>query len=433
MSEHAGSCSVLVVGAGVAGSMAARRVAAAGHPVTLLDKGRGPGGRLSTRRRGAAAHDHGCQVMRIGGGSSGELVREAVAAGALVRWGPRVRRPDGSVGLPSGPWWTGAGGMNDFVRWLHRGLTLRFGAEVAALDREGTAWVARDRAGTELGRGDRVVVAIPAPQAVPLLAPVEPDMAAALGSVRFDPVWTWMGAGLDVDVPFDVAVEPDTDVGWLAREASRPGRPDRNTWTLHASPAWSRARVDLDRDEVEPALRGLAARHLGASLTTGVAHRWRFALVARPLGRDHLRSSDDTLVVCGDGLLGERVEHAISSGAAAAEALMAPRRRAGAGDIERSIVALLALRAPAASVCPSEIARRIDPDAWRPLIEPVRQAAGRLAARGVLEVTQRGRVVDPETVRGPIRLRLVPGLSAGPQSNSIVTRVPSSAITTSPS
>jgi predicted NAD/FAD-dependent oxidoreductase len=433
MSKHAGDGTVLVVGAGVAGSVAARRMAEAGLRVTLLDKGRGPGGRLSTRRRGGAHYDHGCQVVRIDAGPSGERVRQAVAAGALVQWEPRVLRPGGTLGRPTAPWWTGTGGMNAFVHWLHEGLAVRFDAHVTALERDGIGWVARGPDGTVLGAGDRLVVAIPAPQARRLLAPVEPHIAAALESVRFDPVWTWMGAGLDVDVPYDVAIEPDPDVGWLAREASRPGRADHNTWTVHASPMWSRARIDMDPDEVEPLLRGLAARHLGGSLTTGVAHRWRFGLVARPLGRDHLCSSDGGLVVCGDGLLGERVEHAIASGAAAAEALIAPRHRADAADIERSIIALLALRAPTASVCPSEVASRIDPDAWRPLMEPVRQAAGRLAARGVLEVTQRGRAVDPETARGPIRLRLVAGSGERAQSNSILTRVPSSAITTSPS
>ena len=39
-------------------------------------------------------------------------------------------------------------------------------------------------------------------------------------------------------------------------------------------------------------------------------------------------------------------------------------------------------------------------------MEPVREAARRLAARGAIEITQRGAVVDPLSFRGPIRLRL---------------------------
>ena len=78
-----------------------------------------------------------------------------------------------------------------------------------------------------------------------------------------------------------------------------------------------------------------------------------------------------------------------------------------AGDIERTIAALLARRAPGATICPSEAARALaGDDAFRELMESVREAARAMAARGELEVTQGGRVVDPVHARGPIRLRL---------------------------
>ena len=73
---------------------------------------------------------------------------------------------------------------------------------------------------------------------------------------------------------------------------------------------------------------------------------------------------------------------------------------------------VLAARPRGASACPSEVARHVaggDEADWRPLLEPVREAARRLAARGEVEVVQRGRVVDPSTARGPIRLRRVEG------------------------
>ncbi|WP_244238927.1 DUF3253 domain-containing protein [Corallococcus carmarthensis] len=57
-------------------------------------------------------------------------------------------------------------------------------------------------------------------------------------------------------------------------------------------------------------------------------------------------------------------------------------------------------------MCPSEVARASGDEDWRALMEPVREAARRLVARGVLDIVQGGRVVDPSTARGPIRLRL---------------------------
>lgn len=68
---------------------------------------------------------------------------------------------------------------------------------------------------------------------------------------------------------------------------------------------------------------------------------------------------------------------------------------------------LLDARSPAASICPSEIARAMAPDgeAWRALMPQVRQVAAALAAQGAVEVTRGGRVVDALAGGGPVRIR----------------------------
>ena len=88
------------------------------------------------------------------------------------------------------------------------------------------------------------------------------------------------------------------------------------------------------------------------------------------------------------------------------------RRKVSTVDrtLEAEILAALHQRARAASICPSEVARRVGDDTtWRTLMEPTRAAARRLANAGLVEVTQSGRSVDPSTARGPIRIRLVDG------------------------
>ena len=78
-------------------------------------------------------------------------------------------------------------------------------------------------------------------------------------------------------------------------------------------------------------------------------------------------------------------------------------------DLERTVLDLLAARAPGATICPSEAARALGGDDWRALMEPARAAARRLVASGDVEITQGGEVVDPAGVRGPIRIRRVGG------------------------
>lgn len=79
-------------------------------------------------------------------------------------------------------------------------------------------------------------------------------------------------------------------------------------------------------------------------------------------------------------------------------------------ELEQSILDLLDQRAPGATICPSEAARRAaaaseDGTPWRELMDLARAAARRLADEGVIEVTQGGQPVDPAAARGPIRLR----------------------------
>lgn len=86
------------------------------------------------------------------------------------------------------------------------------------------------------------------------------------------------------------------------------------------------------------------------------------------------------------------------------------RRRVTPVDeaLASAILELLDSRPASASICPSEAARAVageDPEAWRPLMEPARAAARRLVAAGEVEITQQGRVVDPSTARGPVRVR----------------------------
>ena len=83
------------------------------------------------------------------------------------------------------------------------------------------------------------------------------------------------------------------------------------------------------------------------------------------------------------------------------------RSRPGPTDeaLEASLLALLDARARGATVCPSEAARAVGGEDWRPRMEPARQAARRLVARGQVEITQGSKVVDGSTAKGPIRVR----------------------------
>ena len=82
--------------------------------------------------------------------------------------------------------------------------------------------------------------------------------------------------------------------------------------------------------------------------------------------------------------------------------------RPDAAAIADAIRRLVAERGAARSICPSEVARLLSPDDWRPLLGAVRGAAAGLARDGEIEILRKGRAVEPDSPRGVIRLRIAP-------------------------
>ena len=57
------------------------------------------------------------------------------------------------------------------------------------------------------------------------------------------------------------------------------------------------------------------------------------------------------------------------------------------------------------SICPSEVARALEPE-WHGLMHHVRAVAVALAQERRIEILRKGRPIEPQAARGVIRLRL---------------------------
>ena len=308
---------VAVVGAGMAGATCARGLADAGLTVRVLDKGRSVGGRLAQRRVEAGVFDHGAQYLAARHPDFADALGRWRDLGLVAPW-PGVTSGSGAqtlVGVPA---------MSAPVEDLLGGVPVRSGFRATALEHRADGWTIRGEGDPE-GPFAAVVLALPAPQAVALLA--ETDAArllVPLGSVRMAPCWSAMaafGAPAPAAAP---ALRFAGDLVWAARNASKPGRASGETWTLHAGPDWSRAWLERGPEEVAPALWARFAGELGGELCAPVwlaAHRWRYALVERPLGAPFLWDPGLRLGLCGDWCLGPNVEAAWLSGRALAAAL----------------------------------------------------------------------------------------------------------------
>ena len=321
--------SVCVIGGGVAGLACARALRGRAGLV-VLDKGRGPGGRASTRRDAFGRFDHGAQYFTARGPGFSGLVDRLEEAGRVGLWEARLGVIRGGSWTPSTDEkrWVGVPGMNELVRAMGERLDVRHGVRAVGVRRADGAWFVRGDNGTEIGPFGTLVAALPGPQATELLGSAAPELTRRTEAVRLCPCWAVMAA-FDgaVGAPFDAArIEDEGVLGWVARDSSKPGRArdgiDR--WVLHAAPTWSARELERDPDWVARALLGAFGDLVGGvpDPLGARAHRWRYALASGPLGTPFVYDDSRRLGLCGDWMLGARIEAAYDSGTALGHAVL---------------------------------------------------------------------------------------------------------------
>ncbi|WP_172975698.1 MULTISPECIES: NAD(P)/FAD-dependent oxidoreductase [unclassified Roseivivax] len=305
-----------VIGAGVAGLSAARRLADAGLEVTVFEKSRGLGGRMACRRRDGLQFDHGAQFVDADAPALQDLLAAARSQGLAADWTEAAREAQRYV--------VGVPGMNAMCRPLADGLDIRFDTEIRTLRRAGSGW-AIGSAGGDV-HVDRVILTIPAPQLPRLEMELDPETRDALYGVRFAPALALMVAFEERPDWPAIQRTPPAPFALILRDSSKPGRPgDAECWVAHADEAWSRRNVELDRPEIGAALLSeleAAMAPLPPSRAV-MGHRWRYSQATQPLGRAFIASGCGTLLFGGDWALGDRVEHAAESGRAMAAAILA--------------------------------------------------------------------------------------------------------------
>ncbi|WP_247635606.1 FAD-dependent oxidoreductase [Methylobacterium sp. 37f] len=305
---------VAIVGAGMAGASAARRLIEAGLAVTLFDKGRQVGGRMANRRDRDTGlrFDHGAQVLRAHGSAFGARLAAWAGRGLVAPWDG----PDRFTAVPD---------MTAPVRDLLGGLEVHVGRTVTGLSRVSSGWTLALAEGLEPRVFEAVVLTLPGPQASRLLA-TSGLVLPTIERATYAPCWSLM-LTCARDLPFagDVLRPAGGPVAAIFREATKPGRPSgKPAFTVHATPDWSRTHLEDAPEAAAARLISALSVLFGMPVAgQGRGHRWRYALVEETCGEPCLYDPRERLGYAGDGCLGPRVEAAYDSGLALADRLVA--------------------------------------------------------------------------------------------------------------
>jgi predicted NAD/FAD-dependent oxidoreductase len=220
------------------------------------------------KRRAQPAIHHGAQYFTVRNLDFVDQVRRWEAVGVAVRW--QEAGDDAWVGTP---------GMNAPVRALAEHQVVHWGRRIESLRREEGGWVAVGSG--DPGAFDAAIVAVPAEQAGPLLAPHRQDFADLAAGTPSQPSWTVMAAfsrrlSIDQDIVRDLGA-----IGWAARDNAKPSRGGIESWVIQASANWSAQHLEQPPGKLATVLLGLLASELASpclhpstlTLTVGALQR----------------------------------------------------------------------------------------------------------------------------------------------------------------
>jgi len=306
---------VIVVGAGLSGLTAARRIVGHGHEVTVLDKGRSSGGRCATRRIGDATLDHGAQFFTVRSAEFANITESWLGAGVAREWCRGFGANDGH------PRYCGTNGMTTITKHLATGLDVRCSSMVFSVERAMSHWKVNMDDGTTFD-ADAVVITCPIPQSMSLLANTDLGIPDGIRTIEYDKtIAALVVVSGETSVPAPGGVQDGDATFSFVADNQQKGISATRALTLHCNASFSEANWWSDPEETHSTVMSLAATWIGdAKIIEHQPKRWR---MATPRTTWHERCwSTNGIVLAGDAFAGPRVEGAVLSGLAAAEQVL---------------------------------------------------------------------------------------------------------------
>ncbi|MDZ7960348.1 MAG: NAD(P)/FAD-dependent oxidoreductase [Aulosira sp. DedQUE10] len=329
---------VAVIGAGMAGLVCAQQLRQAGYSVIVVEKSRGLGGRLATRRLHGTWADHGACYLTPKGELLGGFIELLCNAHVLEIWTDTVYefQAGAAIVASSGrsPRYVAPQGMSAVAKFLAQDLDIVLNQRVVAITATPEhSWQLTLESSNEEITANALVVAIPAPQALTLLAPLGGSFLDAafidhLSSVEFQPCISAIAGYPPTSQPLPqwkaLNFVDDKDLAWIGLDSSKRPNPQQPHFVVQSSAAFAQLHLEsTDLNSAGQYMLQRAAQNLALPWLENPewmqVHRWRYAFVSRPWHQAFLSASTSLpLVCCGDWCGGNLVEGAMLSGVAAA-------------------------------------------------------------------------------------------------------------------
>ncbi len=325
---------ILIIGAGMAGLIAAQQLQNTERPVTILERWPQIGGRMSTYPIGSEIADDGAQFFTVRHPKFQTIVEGWLNAGLVKEWGRGWSDGSLSTSYEDGyPRYIVPNGMRALPKHMARHLDVRKDEMVIAVTPTADGWMVKTAVNT-IHHARTLLMTPPVPQSLAILnagKTILPSPAyAALNHIQYAPSLTglfWING--EVNFPAPGAVQrPAQSVVWMA-DNQRKGVSQTRLITVQASPGLSVQLFEANDTEALSDLMDALRPFLSKTAVIHQSHlkRWRYALPTILHPERHLLTTATTgetavsIIFAGDAFKEPRVEGAVLSGLSAATAL----------------------------------------------------------------------------------------------------------------
>jgi predicted NAD/FAD-dependent oxidoreductase len=321
---------IAIIGAGLSGLTTANLLKDYAD-ITLFEKAKGVGGRISTRRAEPYFFDHGAQYFKVRTDEFKAFINPMIKKGIIERWDARFVEFENRKIIQKRQWneeyphYVGVPGMNTIAKYLSEDLSIKLNTRVQSIKKELEKWHLEDDQGNNLGQYDWVILAVPAEQTRDLLTSSSlcyPNMS----KIRMQSCFSVM-LGFEQALPleFDAALVRGEDISWISINSSKPGRNKAFSLLVHSTNQWADKHLEDDQEQLMKYLCKQTCEIIGLDINKAAhkaIHRWRYANIEKQSGESHFLDSSQNFAICGDWFIQGRVEAAFSSGFELANTLM---------------------------------------------------------------------------------------------------------------
>lgn len=319
-----------IVGAGMSGLVCAQQLQQAGYRVVVVEKSRGLGGRVTTRRLQDTCADRGLSYLIPQGELTTSFVKLLHSQGIVTVWTDTTHEFSADLGLKeikTLPLYIAPMGMSEIARFLAKDLEIQRNRRVVGLSLDNNCWHLQFADSDAEVVAKAVVVAIPAPQALTLLTPFAASgVLDSLRQVEFSACISVI-AGYPANMPLPswqaVKFINDDTLAWIGNDSSKRSEMLSPVFVFHSSAKFAQTYIDTeDLQPVGQQLLNNAAKLFPEFVNADwlQVDRWRYAFPTTPLPHTYLNAdTPQPLICCGDWCGGLNLEGAMRSGIAAAK------------------------------------------------------------------------------------------------------------------